>query len=344
MGNSVSKTMQRWMGIKEETVFNVNEIPDFLDVGEPKCNIIFANDSNVPKPTVNNLDFSIDKTLNGVAEPSPEDVKNGRSNWNFTFGGSVKTNHFGFVEQMFRQEGTYVVDKMIYKFQPICATKSYTMWVPAGCASEEVGYFLTGVRPLTLTKNILEGTYTCEVVVATNHQDPTVNEMPVLANGDYYEDQILANNFSMNTGKFTLVTVPQKTQALEETITYEYADDVGFYLDGVEIDYQVINRTIETSYTSTYGKAATANNQTYTYWRESLTNTNKTDLGYEMLAGVGNTQTASFQAILSEKDLDTTGDLWNFTGKFTTTKSLGDATKDHTLEIVDDLGDISLIF
>lgn len=342
-GNFINKLAMKWMGVKQETTFNVAAITDFS--GIEQCNIIYTNDGNPAKPTVNNTDFEIVKTLNGSAEPSPEDVKNGRSNWSLLFGGDVKTEHFGFVEQMFRQDATYDVDKMVYKFQPICATNSYTIWVPAGCTAEENGFFMTGCRPVTLTKNVLEGTYTCEIVAAVNHQNPTALEMPSYEDSNYYKATTLANNFPQNTGKLTLSTVEQMTQALEETITYEYSDDVGFYnSEGVETTFQVMNRTIETSFTSTYAKSVLANNQSYTYWRSSLLNTNLTDLGYIMIAGAANTQTAAFQAILSEKDLDTTGDSWQFAGKFTITKSLEDATKDYALDIVDSLNDITLIF
>jgi len=345
MGNFLTKTSMRPMGIKKETTFNVNAIPDFTDVGDPKCNLIYVNDGNAPNPTVNNIDFAIDKSLNSIGEPSPEDAKNGRSNWSMSFGGSIKTNHFGFLEQLFRQNATYDVDKMVYNLQPWCATSSYTMWIPAGCEAEENGFFLTGVRPKLLAKNVQEGTYTCEIVAATNHQTPIVTEMPVRANGDYYEDQILANNFNMNTGKFTLSTVAQMTETLVETITYEYTDNAGFYdADGVEEFYEVLSRVTETTYSSAYAKQVTANNQTYTYWRESTNNTNKTGLGYSMLAGVGNTQTCSFQGILSDKDMDPTADIWSFSGTFTTTSSITDTSQDNTLEIVDDLGDISAIF
>lgn len=345
MSNFINKLSMRWLGVKEEATFNVNPIPDFTDVGDPKCNIIYTNDGSPAKPTVNNLDFEIMKTLNGEAEPSPEDTKNGRSNWTLAWGGDVKTEHFGFVEQMFRQDANYDVDKMVYKFAPICATNSYTIWVPAGCSAEEVGFFMTGCRPLTLTKNVLEGTYTVEMTCAVNNQDPTATEMPVYANGDYYEADTLANNYPQNTGKFLLSSVEQMTQALEETITYTYEDNTGFFdSNGIEISYLVSARTIETTYTSTYAKTSLANNKTYDYWRTSLLNTNLTGLGYLMFAGALNTQTASFQGILSEKDLDTSGDSWQFSGKFTVTKSLEDATKDYQLEIVDSLGDITTIF
>ena len=341
---------QDYVGIMQEATYKVNPIPDFTDVGEPKCNPILTNEDNAPNWTVNKPDDAQSKTLNARGMYSVTDNSSGRRDYTLTMGGFIKNSGFGYVLQCFNQVASFNATDMIYKVEEegdVCMRNSYHIYVPRDCSPSRTAVILGGWTPMTLTIDLKAQTWVAEFNCATRNEEPTSVQIP--AAGDYRDiDTLDKTNYDINFGVLTIGGVNQtQTSALTITYTMNHVDNVGmFSQDGTRNNFLIVSKMVDIDFTLAYNdnKTDTAN-QSKTFWINASNKTTVSQFGVSAVSDANSSLTVDCYGAMTGEVLDTPGsDLWSFTGKIVVEQDKEDAAKDYTITHKDALGDITANF
>ena len=338
-----------YLGIKKETSFGVNPIPDFTDVGDPTCNPLIVNQDGSFDVTINDLDNAESKSLNGQFSIQAGDIVSGRFNYTLTMTGNILKNGMGFVIAPFFQSRSFSTN-MIYKFETTsftCPQESYTIYIPIGCAVNAVGAngaILTGCKPISLSLNGTDMTWTATFETATYDNQPSgVTALPVYDNNDYNLGGLTNDKFAMmrkKAAKLTLSSTELETTAVNLDITYTLADNDGFYdSTGVQTGFRVLGIKPMVSYSTIYDTADTATNKSAAWLASHKDKTTISDLGVNYVDNVDNSIVAEFDGVkMNTKPNNPGADLMTFDTEF---HPIGDPATTLLLTVDDEYGDIT---
>ncbi len=262
------------IGIRKEVTY-LTPIHTTFDDSE-KVNPIFSNSFNSNVET--NKDIS--KSHNGARGISIDDTTKGLNVRSLTISGDMKQNGYGFIKECFQSESSYSVDHMIYKDEDAsnnCKNDTYTFWIPEINNGVETGERLAGCIPISLTEDIVAGTFEAVFTPSTKTALTVANTIPTYPT-DYNVDALSFPNFNKSTGKLVFASNVLQSSALTSTITYTDAGDgdSGFYDEnGDRNDFKITEQEIVISYTSPLADEATTKNISKTLLDDQENNTSR---------------------------------------------------------------------
>ncbi len=337
-----------YLGIKKESTFGTNPIPDFTD-GTPTCNPLIVSQDGSFDVTINDLDNAESKSLNGQFSIQEGDIVSGRFNYTLTMTGNILKNGMGFVLAPFFQNRTFSTN-MIYKYETTsftCPTESYTIYIPIGCAVNAVGgngAILTGCKPISLDLNGDDMTWTATFEAATYDNTPSgATELPVYDNGDYNLGGLTLDKFAMMSksgAKLTLSSTELETTSVNLNVEYTLADNKGYYnSEGVQTGFRVLGIKPMTAYSVIYDTTDTATNKSLSWLSSHKDKTTISDLGVNYVDNVNNSIKATFDAVkMNSKPNNPGADLMTFDTEF---HQIGNPATTLFITVDDEYGDIT---
>lgn len=302
-------------GIKKEASFNVNAIPDFTDVAEPKCNPVFFNEDASFGLTINDLDNGTSKTLNGMNALKAGDFNSGRFTYDLTFGGDLQDNAMGFLIETAVIHSVYNVDTMEYRIDTTdkaCNTDSYSFYIPFGCAVNKVasdGFVFTGCRPLSFKITGDGKTYEVTFRCASFIDAPATTQLPVWEDGHYYTNGLTFADMKKTPVKLELEgTEIDSTTQCDLEINYEYDENKGFFnSEGVETSFKHKPIVSKVMFAGNYDTTPSASNNTALLLANHKDRSKVDNLKMNVIDDSTHSIITEFSAVVSDHSLATPG-------------------------------------